>query len=424
MNVRYIQSAFTSLFGLFAYMSNPAVATAQYSVPQCTSVLQQLSAAMKEGAFKRSISLERQFLTYCKEHIQSVEYVDHLSGLAGDLNGDDQHQEALSIANRCLQINAVELSCLFEKASALNYLGRLSEAKAVIEKSLTLGAITEIDVGWKNNLQQLLLQVGTALNERAPASNAQSGTAQHDAAHIGPASVTGDVPCEGSAVGFSIDINGEIDASTVESVSRLFAAYHDKEAKVNGGLKCAPATDRTQFNPAAYGVHYGINSRGGYLFDAVLHRDPPGLLLHPQHSCQRRHSRSQSPTRSRRAALRVRSPRTRDNARGWRAWLAVMRSGGSLAYEAEQIMAVTTRRVVSRMAEIWQLSDEKRTFTTDAQTERIDPTRKSGMHRNNPDNDGLQLVFGAPGQLQSLAGLDHDRTIPSADALFDRPVCR
>ena len=52
------------------------------------------------------------------------------------------------------------------------------------------------------------------------------------------------------------------------------------------------------------------------------------------------------------------------------------------------------------------------------------PTRKSGMHRNNPDNDGLQLVFGAPRQLQSLAGLDHDRTIPSADALFDRPVRR
>jgi hypothetical protein len=46
------------------------------------------------------------------------------------------------------------------------------------------------------------------------------------------------------------------------------------------------------------------------------------------------------------------------------------------------------------------------------------------MHRNNPDNDGLQLVFGAPRQLQSLAGLDHDRTIPLADSLFDRPVRR
>jgi hypothetical protein len=32
------------------------------------------------------------------------------------------------------------------------------------------------------------------------------------------------------------------------------------------------------------------------------------------------------------------------------------------------------------------------------------------MHRNNPDNDGLQLVFGAPRQLQSLAGLEHGRT--------------
>jgi len=46
------------------------------------------------------------------------------------------------------------------------------------------------------------------------------------------------------------------------------------------------------------------------------------------------------------------------------------------------------------------------------------------MHRNNPDNDGLQLVFGATRQLQSLAGPDRDRTIPLADALFDRPVRR
>jgi hypothetical protein len=54
----------------------------------------------------------------------------------------------------------------------------------------------------------------------------------------------------------------------------------------------------------------------------------------------------------------------------------------------------------------------------------FDPTRKSGMHRNNPDNDGLQLVFGAPRQLPSLAGQERSRTIPSADALFDRPVRR
>jgi hypothetical protein len=37
------------------------------------------------------------------------------------------------------------------------------------------------------------------------------------------------------------------------------------------------------------------------------------------------------------------------------------------------------------------------------------------MHRNNQDNDGLQLVFGPPRQLQSLAGLEHGRSIPSAD---------
>ena len=37
------------------------------------------------------------------------------------------------------------------------------------------------------------------------------------------------------------------------------------------------------------------------------------------------------------------------------------------------------------------------------------------MHRNNPDNDDFQLVLGAPDQLRSLAGQEHERTIPLAD---------
>ena len=44
-----------------------------------------------------------------------------------------------------------------------------------------------------------------------------------------------------------------------------------------------------------------------------------------------------------------------------------------------------------------------------------DPSRKRSVHRNDPDNDGLQLVFCAPGQFPSLAGQEHGRTLPSPD---------
>ena len=37
------------------------------------------------------------------------------------------------------------------------------------------------------------------------------------------------------------------------------------------------------------------------------------------------------------------------------------------------------------------------------------------MHGNNQDSDGLQLVFGPLITFQSLAGLEHDRTIPLPD---------
>ena len=74
--------------------------------------------------------------------MQTEDYALRLGSLASALNGDKQHQDALGVANRCLQINAAELSCLFEKANALCYLGRPARGKIpVIARSLALGAI-------------------------------------------------------------------------------------------------------------------------------------------------------------------------------------------------------------------------------------------------------------------------------------------
>jgi hypothetical protein len=86
--------------------------------------------------------------------------------LATALNEDGQPQEAIGVANYCLQINAADLPCLFEKASALFTLGRISEAKPIIERALTLGAITEIDAAVKRQLQHLLSLVKAADAQR------------------------------------------------------------------------------------------------------------------------------------------------------------------------------------------------------------------------------------------------------------------
>jgi hypothetical protein len=75
-------------------------------------------------------------------------------------------------------------------------------------------------------------------------------------------SVTGYVSCSGDAVGITIDIDGEIDAATVESVSKLFEEFGEQRKKVDSGVTCEAAPQ----NPpdlSAYGNHFGINSRGG-----------------------------------------------------------------------------------------------------------------------------------------------------------------
>src|SRR5579862_9176873 len=173
MNVRQVL-AFTNLIVLVAWMLAPTAAIAQSSIQQCMWLQQQLAESLNAHSVKNIISLERQYLSYCKGYLQAEQFALELGTLASALNEDKQHHDALGVANRCLQVNLTEFTCLFAEADALVSLGRLREAKSVIEMSLTLGAITETDAIVKGNLQNLLLQVNATLNERPPVANPQT----------------------------------------------------------------------------------------------------------------------------------------------------------------------------------------------------------------------------------------------------------
>ena len=83
-------------------------------------------------------------------------------------------------------------------------------------------------------------------------------------------SVTGHISCGGGSVGISIDIDGEIDAATVESVSKLFEEFREQTKKVASGVTCDDsARDQSPPDFSAYGTHFGINSRGGSVAAAM-----------------------------------------------------------------------------------------------------------------------------------------------------------
>jgi clan AA aspartic protease (TIGR02281 family) len=149
----------------------PKVATAEYTMSQCIGAVSGLMEAMKERAFKTQIYLERQILANCNQYFEGSDHTDHLGGLALALNSDNQHAEALSVANRCLEINAREFGCLVEKANALTALGRTSEAKSVVESSLSLPAITEFDLQHKEILRRLKLALSLKSHTSPPQPN-------------------------------------------------------------------------------------------------------------------------------------------------------------------------------------------------------------------------------------------------------------
>jgi ATP-dependent protease ClpP protease subunit len=91
-----------------------------------------------------------------------------------------------------------------------------------------------------------------------------TGQASWQIGHAASGSVTGHVSCSGRSVGISIDIDGEIDEATVDSVSKLFVELHEQEKKTASGIKCdASAARQNPPDLSAYGTHFGINSPGG-----------------------------------------------------------------------------------------------------------------------------------------------------------------
>src|SRR5262249_6932185 len=146
----------------------PKVGVAQYTDAQCASLYNQITQAMNARSFKKLIPLMRENLQFCKEYKRRDEYVEDLSILALALNSDEQHGEALAVANRCLAVNANDLSCLFEKADALYHLGRFSEAKSITERSRSVAAVTLLDEASKRNLQTLNLRLSALTNRELP----------------------------------------------------------------------------------------------------------------------------------------------------------------------------------------------------------------------------------------------------------------
>jgi S1-C subfamily serine protease len=162
---------------LAAFSFVPTNAKAQIDRSQCTNLLVQILVAFEGREFKRSVSLARLHLTYCREYMSAREYLNALHTLAMTLNFDRQYDEAFSVANLCLKLYSIEINCGYEKAFALFFLGRPQEAKSVAEEYLAQPAVTADDVKGKDALKNFLAKVSaTSPNRPSPPKRGEEGS--------------------------------------------------------------------------------------------------------------------------------------------------------------------------------------------------------------------------------------------------------
>lgn len=280
MYIRPSQFVFPLFCVLLGWTFGPTTVKAQSGPPRCAAILQQLTKSLNEQAFKKIILLERQFLSNCKTLMNAQEYAGHLGTLASGLTGDRQYEEALSVAHQCVQIS-IDLSCLFEKANALNYLGRLPEAKSIIEGSLSLGAITVVDAAAKGALRNLLVQINAAADSRPSAglpntrdpNNIAPTRRSEGVVELNRAGPTCDP--RHSSCSLLIQIRGEITDAVADQLERLI--------------------DKTRRKAEAEKLHFGflgveLDSRGGSVSAAmaigrILRREETGAWVKPGSVC-------------------------------------------------------------------------------------------------------------------------------------------
>jgi type I restriction enzyme R subunit len=111
------------------------------------------------------------FAKYLRDGLPNASFIVPLAleALATGLNGDNQHEEALAVANRCLQMNNadVQLLCWRDKAEALYGLGRVQDAKATVERALRQPAVMEWDVKTKETLREFLAELNMPFDPAA-----------------------------------------------------------------------------------------------------------------------------------------------------------------------------------------------------------------------------------------------------------------
>ena len=155
-------------FAAAAALALPSPPARAQDANDCTSLPRQGAEAFERSDFKRMISLSRQNLASCRQYMGNRQYVEALFTLLVGLNSDGRFQEAVDVADRCLEADAREINCGYGKGQALYSLGRVGEARRVAEQYLALPALTENDVKGKAELRTLLAKVNATTLAPAP----------------------------------------------------------------------------------------------------------------------------------------------------------------------------------------------------------------------------------------------------------------
>jgi S1-C subfamily serine protease len=127
----------------------------------CVSLTNAYSRALQEANSKDVIRTARELLQFCqRELIATNDYGGTLAILASALSRDGQPNEAVLVAERCLQLKTdSHLECLFAKGEAYFGMRRYEDARQALNQAIKEPALTDVDEKAKQAARRILLQV-------------------------------------------------------------------------------------------------------------------------------------------------------------------------------------------------------------------------------------------------------------------------
>lgn len=108
-------------------------------IEACNSLRSEQASAIDSRQWERLIAAAREFLSYCKDRMDTEDEASALDSISIGLNGLEKYEDALPLLRRCLAVKPDAAYCFTDMGESYEGLGLMEDARKSYRSAIAIG---------------------------------------------------------------------------------------------------------------------------------------------------------------------------------------------------------------------------------------------------------------------------------------------